>query len=335
MEQKPVELMGLKEIREVARRRMRLEAWQHLMGAAESGATLRRNQRAFRRFLFRQKIFHDVTHPDTSLELFGRKVSTPAFVAPIGSFSLIGDKAEFEVAAGAGRAGTMVFVSHAAHNDVREWAAATSASLVFMGYLSRGRDEVLRCVKMAEELGYAAVGLTMDVVQPVKIGDRVPLSTKDGRPRKGRPASPKDIEWLKQEIALPVVVKGIMGADDARIAVDAGADALVVSNHGGRLLDFNRAAIEVLSEVVTTVGSAVPVLLDSGVRSGGDIARALALGAKAVLIGRPIGWGVGAAGAQGVERVIDILTGELKRILIMTGVGTLGEMTESILIREG
>jgi isopentenyl diphosphate isomerase/L-lactate dehydrogenase-like FMN-dependent dehydrogenase len=126
-----------------------------------------------------------------------------------------------------------------------------------------------------------------------------------------------------------------MGADDARIAVDAGADALVVSNHGGRLLDFNRAAIEVLSEVVEAVGNRIPVLLDSGIRSGADIAKALALGARAVLIGRPIGWGVGAAGAQGAERVIDVFTSELRRVLIMTGVGTLGEITESILIREG
>jgi isopentenyl diphosphate isomerase/L-lactate dehydrogenase-like FMN-dependent dehydrogenase len=334
MEQKPIDLMGLKEIRELARRRMRPEAWEHLMGAAESGATLRRNQRAFRRFLFQQKIFHDVTHPDTSLELFGRKVSIPAFVAPIGSFSLIGDKAEYEVAAGAGRAGTMVFVSHAAHNDVSEWAEATSAPLVFMGYLSRGRDEVLRRAKMAVDLGYAAVGLTMDVVQPTKIGDRIPLSTKDGRPRKGHPASPKDIEWLKGEISLPVVVKGIMGADDARIAVDAGADALIVSNHGGRLLDSNRAAIEVLSEVVKAVGNRIPVLLDSGIRSGGDIVKALALGTKAVLVGRPIAWGVGAAGAEGVTRIIQILTEEVKRALIMTGVPAIGQVTESILIRE-
>lgn len=193
----------------------------------------------------------------------------------------------------------------------------------------------MRCVRMAESLGYAAVGATMDTVQPVKIGDEVPLSTKDGRPRKGHPASPKDIEWLKREVSLPVVVKGIMGAEDARIAVNAGADALVVSNHGGRILDFNRAAIEVLPEVVAAVGSKVPVLLDSGIRSGGDIVKALALGAKAVLVGRPIGWGVGAAGAEGVERVINILTNEMKRVLVLTGVPSVCEITKSILIPNG
>ena len=117
----------------------------------------------------------------------------------------------------------------------------------------------------------------------MKIGDEVPLSTKDGKPRKGHKSTPKDIEWMKQIVKLPVVVKGIMGADDARVAVNSGADALVVSNHGGRILDFNRSALEALPEVVDAVGGKVPVLLDSGIRSGGDIVKAMALGAKAVL----------------------------------------------------
>ncbi|MGH7770608.1 MAG: alpha-hydroxy acid oxidase [Candidatus Binatia bacterium] len=332
MKEKPIDQMGLREIREVSRLRMSPEAWEHVMGSAESGTTMRRNQKAFRRFLFRQRIFHDITNPDTTLELFGRKLSTPSLVAPIGSFSLIGERAEAQVAEGAGRAGTMVFASHAAKSGVREWKEATSAHLVFMGYLSRGKEDVLRSAKLAEELGYAAVGLTMDTIEPVKIVDQVPLSTKDGKPRRGHPSSPKDIEWLKGEVSLPVVVKGIMGAEDARLAVDAGADALVVSNHGGRILDFNRAAVEALPEVVEAVGDRVPVLLDSGIRSGGDIVKALALGAKAVLVGRPICWGVGAAGAQGVERVIQLLRQEIKRVLIMTGVSSVSEVTRSILI---
>lgn len=332
VEEKPIDQMGLRELRELSRMRMPSHAWEHVNGAAESGETLRRNQRALRRFLFRQRIFHDITNPDTSIELFGRRLSTPALVAPVGSFHWIAEKAERQVAEGAGRAGTMVFVSHATKSDVREWAEAATGPLVFMGYLSKGGEEVLEYAKTAEKLGYAAVGLTMDVLQPTKIRDHIPLSSKDGKPRKGHPASLKDIEWLRREVSLPVVVKGIMGAEDARLAVGAGANALVVSNHGGRLLDFNRAAIEVLPEVVQAVGEKVPVLFDSGIRSGGDIVKALALGAKAVLVGRPICWGVGAAGAQGVERVIQILTEEIKRVLVMTGVGAVSEVTDSILI---
>ncbi|MCZ6622770.1 MAG: alpha-hydroxy acid oxidase [Deltaproteobacteria bacterium] len=335
MREKPIEQMGLREIRDLSRLRMPREAWEHFMGAAESGATLRRNQKAFRRFLFRQRIFHDITSPDTTLELLGRRLSTPVLVAPVGSFSHICESAERHVVQGAEQAGSMVFVSHASKSDVRQWAEGSSVPMVFMGYLSKGREEVLKYAGQAEELGYAAVGLTMDVLQPTKLGDRIPLSTRDGKPRKGHPASPKDIDWLKGKVSLPVVVKGIMGAEDARIAVDHGADLLVVSNHGGRILDFNRAAIEVLPEVVKAVGERVPVLFDSGIRSGGDIVKALALGAKAVLVGRPICWGLGAGGAQGVKRVIEIFTEEVKRVLIMTGVPAISQITESILVRDG
>ena len=139
---------------------------------------------------------------------------------------------------------------------------------------------------------------------------------------------------MKQQVALPVVVKGIMGADDAKAAVNSGADALIVSNHGGRILDFNRSALEALPEVVEAVGGKVPVLLDSGIRSGGDIVKALALGAKAVLVGRPVAWGVGAFGARGVERVFAIFAEEMQRVLTMTGVAHVRDVTRSILFRD-
>jgi isopentenyl diphosphate isomerase/L-lactate dehydrogenase-like FMN-dependent dehydrogenase len=200
--------------------------------------------------------------------------------------------------------------------------------------MNRGKEEVSDYAKLAEDLGFAAVGITMDTVKPVKIGDEVPLSTKDGKPRKGHKSTTRDIEWMKQQVSLPVVVKGIMGADDARAAMNAGADALVVSNHGGRILDFNRAALEALPEVVDASGVKVPVLLDSGVRSGGDIVKALALGAKAVLTGRPVAWGVGAFGAPGVERVFAIFAEEMQRVLVMTGVARARDASKAILFRD-
>src|SRR5918996_655178 len=257
MIEKPLEQMGLRDLRAIARQQMPAEAWHHFNGGAETKATFHRNPRSFRKYLFRQRIFHDIVDPDITTELFGHKLPIPAITAPVGSFSLIG----------------------------------------------------------------------MDTVRPVKIGDEVPLSTKDGKPRRGQMASPKDIEWMKQQVSLPVVVKGIMGPEDARMAVNAGADGLVVSNHGGRILDFNRAALEALPEVVDAVGSKVPVLLDSGIRSGGDIVKAMALGAKAVLTGRPVAWGVAACGPRGVERVFAILSEEIKRVLCMTGVPRVRDVT--------
>jgi len=334
MAEKTLEQMGLRDLREIARRTIPAEAWKHFNGAAETKATFHRNPRSFQKYLFRQRIFHDVADPDITTELFDRKLPIPAIVAPVGSFSLMGAKAEREVAEGADKVGAMMFVSQAAKSSPRDWRDATKAPLVFMAYINRGREEVSRYAKLSQDLGFAAVGITMDTLKPTKIGDELPLSTKDGKPRKGQVASPKDIEWMKQQVSLPVVVKGIMGPEDARIAVNHGADALVVSNHGGRLLDFNRAALEVLPEVVDAVGGKVPIILDSGVRSGGDIVKALALGAKAILTGRPIAWGLGAFGSRGVERVFSIFTEEMKRVLCMTGVPSVRDITASIIVRD-
>ena len=334
MTEKPLEQMGLRDLRGIMRQKASAEAWKHFNGAAETKATFHRNPRAFHQYLFRQKIFHDVSEPDISIELFGKTLPIPAITAPVGSFSLIGHSAEREVAEGTDHAGAMMFVSQASHLSLNEWRGNRTAPLVFMAYMNRGKPEVEEYAKTAEDLGFAAVGITMDTVRPAKVGDEVPLSTKDGKPRKGHKSTPKDIEWIKQQVSLPVVVKGIMGADDARTAVNAGADALVVSNHGGRILDFNRAALEALPEVVDAVGNKVPVLLDSGVRSGGDIVKALALGAKAVLTGRPVAWGVGAFGVRGVERVFAIFAEEMQRVLTLTGVARVRDVTQAILFRD-
>jgi isopentenyl diphosphate isomerase/L-lactate dehydrogenase-like FMN-dependent dehydrogenase len=334
MIEKPLEQMGLRDLREIMRRKAPAEAWKHFNGAAETKATFHRNPRAFRQYLFRQKIFHDVSEPDVSIELFGHKLPTPAITAPVGSFILFGKDAERQVAEGTDQAGAMMFISQAAKFNPKDWRDADKSPLVFMAYMNRGKEEVSDYAKLSEDLGFAAVGITMDTVRPVKIGDEVPLSTKDGKPRRGHKSTTKDIEWMKQQVSLPVVVKGIMGGDDARAAVNAGADALVVSNHGGRILDYNRAALEALPEVVDAVGGKIPVLFDSGIRSGGDIVKALALGAKAVLVGRPVAWGVGAFGALGVERVFAIFTEEMQRVMTMTGAARIADVTKSMLFRD-
>ena len=192
-----------------------------------------------------------------------------------------------------------------------------------MAYMNRGREEVSEYAKLAQDLGFAAVGITMDTVRPVKIGDEVPLSTKDGKPRR------KDIEWMKQQFSLPVVIKGMMSAEDARTAVNAGADAVLVSNHGGRILDFNRAALEALPEVVDAVGAEVPVLLDSGIRSGADVFKALALGADAVTLGRPHVYGLAVAGREGVAEVVRNVVAELDLVMALTGTRTVAEIDRS------
>src|SRR6188474_1696106 len=177
MTEKPLEQMGLRELREIMRQRVPAEAWQHFNGAAETKATFRRNPRAFQQYLFRQKIFHDVTEPDISVELFGHTLPTPAITAPVGSFCLISKEAERQVGEGTERVGAMMLTSQAAKFDPKGWRAAAKSPLVFMAYMNRGREEVEAYAKAAEDLGFAAVGITVDTAKPVKIGDEVPLST--------------------------------------------------------------------------------------------------------------------------------------------------------------
>lgn len=330
LEDKPLENLSLDEIHTLFRQRVRPEVIEHVMSAAETETTLKRNRAALDRLLFRQRIFHDVTDPDTSIELFGHRLPSPALIGPVGSFRQLRKNGEHEVAEGGSLFGTMVFISGATQSTVEQWSQGISSPLVYMAYLSKGRDKVLSAVRRADEIGYAAVGLTMDTLQPTKLKDRVPLSS-NGKARTVHPSSPDDVTWLKKEVSVPVVVKGIMNPDDARIAIDSGADCLIVSNHGGRILDFNRAAIEVLPEIVDAADQRVPVLLDSGARRGGDIAKAIALGARAVLLGRPICWGLGAGGPEGVARVLSILTDELKRVMIMTGTATIAGITPELL----
>lgn len=144
MTEKSLEQMGLKDLRAIARQQMPAEAWHHFNGGAETKATFHRNPRSFQKYVFRQRIFHEIVDPDIKVELFGRKLPIPAMVAPVGSFSLIGEQKEAEVAQGAGRAGAMMFVSQAAKFDPKAWRAATKSPLVFMAYMNRGKDEVGR-----------------------------------------------------------------------------------------------------------------------------------------------------------------------------------------------
>ena len=189
---------------------------------------------------------------------------------------------------------------------------------------------MLSAVRRADEIGYAAVGLTMDTLQPTKLRDRVPLSS-DGKPRTVHLSSPDDVTWLKHEVSVPVVVKGIMNPDDARIAIDAGADCVVVSNHGGRILDFNRAAIEVLPEIVDAADKRVPVLLDSGARRGGGHRQGPGSGRQGGSARTAHLLGSRRRRARRRGRVLSIFTDELKRVMIMTGTPAIEDITPALL----
>jgi 4-hydroxymandelate oxidase len=213
-----------------------------------------------------------------------------------------------------------------------------------MSYLTLGREESKDLMAEAEASGFAALGLTIDSLMPGSSAWSAASSGYDEAPetdaawtlraatrtRQNFAARPSDIEWVKENTSLPVVVKGVMGAADAAAAVSAGADAVVVSNHGGRLLDSAQSALEQLPEVVEAVAGNAVVLVDGGIRSGTDVAKAIALGADLTLVGRPICWGL-VEGSTGVVKTLQALQAGLERAMIFTGCATIADIGPEIL----
>jgi 4-hydroxymandelate oxidase len=230
-------------------------------------------------------------------------------------------------------------VSTPAERHLEAIAHASDAPKWFQLYVLRDRAASERMLDRAVEAGYGAVVFTVDLpvgglrYRDARNGFEIPPSMR----ARGGDYDPvltwDDIAWIKDRTGLPVLVKGILAAEDAPLAIEAGADGIVVSNHGGRQLDATTAGVDALPEVVETVAGRIPVLMDGGVRRGTDILTALALGAAAVLVGRPIAWGLAAEGEDGVARVLEILRNELENAMILTGCHTLADLTRELVAR--
>ena len=264
-------------------------------------------------------------------------MSIPVFTSPTGAQGNFHVKAELPNAAGTGAAGSLFVASGASNRPMEEIAKATSGPKWFQIYMNRDMELNRWLVQRASAAGYSAIVLTADALGPGQSDDYIAL----GRPRdplltagnhdpalgghgnfsdQKRDLSFSDITFLREASGLPVVVKGVVQPDDIRESLAAGAAGIWVSNHGGRQMDGVPASIAMLRAVVDTVGGRVPVVLDSGVRRGIDIVRALSLGATAVGIGRPALWGLIAGGADGVRSVYAQLAFELKSTMLMSGV---------------
>ncbi|HVW20489.1 MAG TPA: alpha-hydroxy acid oxidase, partial [Opitutaceae bacterium] len=330
----PREIACAGDYEALARERMSAQAWAYLSGGAGDEITLRRNREAFDAIPLRGRVLAELSGGDTGLELFGQAFDFPILLAPVAYLKLA--HAEGEVAAALGAAAAeagLVLSTHASAALEEVAAAAPSRRLWFQLYVQPDREFTAALVRRAEEAGYSALVVTLDA--PVggarnreqRAGFALPpgieaVNTR-GMPQvpahRGRRGAPlcggilegaptwKDVDWLRSLTRLPILLKGIMSPEDAARAVDAGASGLVVSNHGGRTLDRLPASIEVLPAIADGVKGRVPVLLDGGIRRGTDVLTALALGASAVLVGRPYVHGLAAAGAPGVAHVINLL----------------------------
>jgi 4-hydroxymandelate oxidase len=352
--------LNLHEYERIAAERLPQMTWDYYRSGACDELTLARNELAFRDIALRYRVLVDVSRRDSSTELFSRRIALPVLIAPTAFHKLAHPEGEIATARAASAAGTSMVLSTLSTTPVEDVVAAASCDVWFQLYVYRDRGATAALVDRVRAAGCKALVLTVDAPllgsreRDVRNGFALPdgLSIENASAARHRgvraagggsglasyfaqqldPAlSWKDLEWLRSIAALPVLVKGVVRADDARRAVEHGAAGVIVSNHGGRQLDTSLASIEALPAVTAEIGGELPVLLDGGIRRGTDVLKALALGASAVLLGRPVLWGLAVDGDQGVMRVLSLLQRELDLAMALCGCPTVSDITHDLI----
>jgi len=273
----------------------------------------------------------------------------PIILSPIAYHRVLHDEGELATARGAGAAGATWIVSTNTNTSIEDIAQAAIAPLWFQLYVQSDRDVTRDLVRRVEDAGCTALVLTVDTPTigarnrqlraKFELAPGIPVphlhDVNTGSRRIMSPGRPsvtwKDVEWLKSIARVPVILKGILDAEDAELSIDAGADAIIVSNHGGRNLDTAPASADALRVIAEKNAGRLPMIVDGGIRRGTDVLKALALGATAVGIGRPYGYGLAVGGAAGVERVVRILRDELTMAMMLVGLRSTSESGASLL----
>ncbi len=345
----------------LARAKMERAAFDYYAGGAGQERTLAANRSAFEAIQFRPRVLVDVSHIDLATTVLGQRISFPVILAPTAFNRLACDEGEMAAARAAGAAGTLMISSTLSTCALEDVAKAASGPLWFQLYVYKDRGLTTELIARAESAGYRALALTVDT-------PRLGLRERDVRNRFTLPGELsmknfesrlsdatrwsahssfsayvhdlfdpsltwRDVEWLRAQTKLPLLLKGVMTAEDARCSIESGANALVVSNHGGRQLDGVPATVTVLPEVINAVAGRIEVLLDGGVRRGTDVLKALALGARAVLIGRADLWGLAVSGEDGVQNVLRILRDELELSMALAGRTSVSAIDSSLIHR--
>ena len=340
--------LNLAEYEAFARDRVERAAWSYYAGGADDEVTLRENPLAWQRLRLRPRVLVDVTGVDTSTTVLGATIAMPVLTAPCALNRLAHPDGELAVARAAANAGVIQVLSTLSSESLEDVAAAAQGTRWFQLYCYTDREVTADLVRRAGAAGYAAICLTVDLPvlgrreREIRDGFAAPvgISVRNleryahdvtpgaaGTTALARYVSEQwdarltwdVIPWLKSVTRLPVVVKGILTHEDARLAVQHGADAIIVSNHGGRQLDTVLTGAEALPEVVAAVDGKCEVLVDGGIRRGTDVVKAIALGARAVLIGRPYLWGLAVDGEAGVARVLQLLRDEIALAMALSG----------------
>lgn len=353
----PSDVVALADYETAARQRISAQAAAYVAGGAADELTLRANREAFDRLRLQSRVLAAMTEPHTRLTLFGQALDFPILLAPVAFQRLVHPEGELATAFGAAAIGAPLVVSTQASHSLEQIAGVARAPLWFQLYVQHDRGFTEALLRRAEAAGYRAIVVTVDA--PVSLrnreqraGFRLPpgveaVNLRGLPPMPPNRASPaesevfrglldgaptwQDIAWLRAATRLPLLLKGIMAPADAARAVELGVDGLIVSNHGGRSLDTLPASIEALPRIAETVAGRVPLLLDGGIRRGTDVLKALALGARAVLIGRPYIHALAVGGPVGVIHVLKILRTELEIAMALTGRPDLDSIDRSVL----
>ncbi len=338
----PSEVINVFEMEAIAREKMPPAHFGYLSTGVDSDITLRANRAGFTRFQIKPRRLVDVSQTDTSVNILGTEASSPIFLCPVGSHGAYHSEAELGTARAAAAKGHHMILSTQASTPIEEVAEARGAPLWFQLYPTDRWEYTVAMLQRAEAAGCTAVCLTIDLpggrnTETQQIFTRQDTRTCsschtgqakpifDGLNMRGVGLNNPAMTWdviarMKDVTDMKVFIKGIEVAADSALAVQYGADGIVVSNHGGRATETDKGTIECLPEIVSAVNGRIPIIIDSGFRRGTDVYKALAMGASAVGIGRPYCWGLGAFGQAGVERVLDLLNREL--LITMQGSGT-------------
>ncbi|MGE5217608.1 MAG: alpha-hydroxy acid oxidase [Chloroflexota bacterium] len=344
--------INLFEFENLARERLRKEEYDYIAGGATDEISVDRNRRAYASWALRPRVLRDVSALDLSTTVLGTKVSLPVLIAPCGGHKRAHPEGELATYRAAAACGTVLAVSANSNTSFEELAAAARGHLWVQLYPFRDKSMTREWLDRARAAGYEAVVATLDSQWPPKRernirnnyrrsrGVNYPAANSDApRPagRVGEGSDPaatwKELEWIKAATDLPVIAKGIMTAEDAELCAEVGADGLIVSNHGGRHLDNTLATVEVLSEAVAATKGKMEIFLDGGIRRGADVVKAIALGARAVFIGRPLFWGLAVDGEKGVIRVLDILREEIEITMAKCGRPTIASIDSSTVVK--
>ncbi|WP_028065804.1 alpha-hydroxy acid oxidase [Solirubrobacter soli] len=327
------------ELADAARAALPAELWDYVCGGAGTEATIRRNRAALDALLLRPRVGRDVSTRRTTTTFLGVELALPVMLAPIGTIGLFDESGAAGAARAAARAGTASFVSLLSTPDL-ETVAQTDAALFFQHYTRSDRGWTLEIIRRVEAAGYRGLTVTLDSavdgVRERELRNRFDRGAAQARPNIAPGHDRRELQaqftwaelgWIAEQTELPLIVKGVTDPDDAQLAVQAGARALIVSNHGGRQLDHQAGTIELLGPVVEAVGDRAEVVVDGGFERGTDAVKALALGARAVLIGKAACFALAAGGEDALAATLDRFRVEVDRTLALLGVTAPEEVT--------